>query len=84
MLFGTSRRLKSSNQLRLKFGDNVINNTKSYKYLGTTLDTHLNLGDQFDKVYKKASTQTKLLSKIRKFLTPDAVKAIVNSYIKQL
>ena len=64
LLFGTAKRLSTTEKLNLQLGDTMINNTESYKYLGTTLDSHLNLDAQFSKTYKKTSTQLKLLSKI--------------------
>ena len=81
LLFGTSKRLSNTGKLNLLFGDTPINTTDMYKYLGTTLDCHLNLHHQFDKTYKKTTTQLKLLSKIRKHLTGDATEAAVRAYI---
>ena len=59
----------------------TINNTSTYKYLGTTLDKYLNLNEQFDKTYKKTTTQLKLLSKVQKHLTKDAMDAAIRAYI---
>ena len=82
LLFGTAKRLSTTEKLNLQLGDTMINNTESYKYLGTTLDSHLNLDAQFSKTYKKTSTQLKLLSKIRKHLTDDAAKIVVKSHVQ--
>ena len=54
MLLGTSRKLSTvCNQLQLFYNFTPIHVTKSYKYLGTIVNPNLNLGEQFDKTYKK-------------------------------
>ena len=82
ILFGTAKKLSTAGKVNLQLGNTTINNTETYKYLGTTLDSHLNLDVHFSKAYKKTSTQLRLLSKIRKHLTDDATKTVIKSYIQ--
>ena len=62
MLFGTAKRLQlNPKQLELYYDQSKINVSETYTYLGSTLDSHLNLSENFDKKYKKASSKLKLL-----------------------
>ena len=55
-----------------------------YKYLGTIVDPNLNLNDNFNSIYKKASTRLKILNNIRPLLTPNVAKQIYTSMILPL
>ena len=70
MLLDISRKLSTvCNQIHLFYNSTPIHIAKSYKYLGTIVNTNLNLGEQFDKTYKKMSTILKLLRKLKYKLT---------------
>ena len=85
MLLGTSKRISTiapeSRKLTLFYNEMVINFTSSYKYLGSVLDQNLNLAENFDKKYKKASSRLGLLPKLKQQLTIEAALAIYNSVI---
>ena len=52
-----------------------------YNYLGLNIDATLNLSTQFDKNYKQATNQIRLLSRFRSQLTTQASKSIYSSLI---
>ena len=82
MMFGTGKRLSSQpRNLEVKYRGQVINTTKSYKYLGYILDTSLTLSENFDAAYKKASGRLRLLSKLREHVTSDAALKIYQMMI---
>ena len=82
MLFGTAIRLsKNPDKLCLFYKDHPITFSKSYKYLGTTVDPCLNLHDNFDSLYKRASSKLNLLAKLKINLTGDAVKQVYEAVI---
>ena len=55
-----------------------------YKYLGVYLDNHLNLHHHFEKVYKKASSRIKLLSRIREQIGPHVAESIYKAMIRPI
>ena len=56
LLFGTSQRIAKTNKnFKVKFNNQYINETKSYKYLSVEVDHTLKLNSYFDKTYKKIS-----------------------------
>ena len=80
MLLGTSQKLSTDrNQIQLFFKSTAINVVKPYKYLVAIVNPNLNLGEQFDKTYKKMSTKLKLLGKLKCNLTSEATKIIILS-----
>ena len=82
MLFGTAKRLSSSNaKLNLYYNHTQIASTTSYKYLGTLLDSTLSLNGDFDKTYKKASGKLRLLSSLKNRLDPYTIKRIYTGII---
>ena len=58
-----------------------INVTETYTYLGSTLDPHLNLTENFDKKYKKTSSKLRLLYNISHLLSTKAVTLTYNAMI---
>ena len=85
MLLGTSKRISAvapdSRDLNLSCNGTKINCTQSYKYLGTVLDQQLNLAENFDKKYKKASAKLGLLRKLKPLMTIKAANAVYTSAI---
>ena len=48
------------------YGGNKITFVTEYKYRGTVIDNHLNLNENFNRSYRRASTQ---LERLRPYLT---------------
>ena len=70
MLFGSAQRLKTHGKLlQVAYQGHAINFVTEYKYLGTIIDSHLTLNDNFNKAYKKASRRLRLLHRLRSYLT---------------
>ena len=45
MLFGTTNRLKTAREIDVLYNNQIINFTETYKYLGNTVDHHLNFSE---------------------------------------
>ena len=85
MLLGTAKRLsKTDRVLKLFYNHTEILACQSYKYLGTYIDPTLSLAEQFDKMYKKASSRLKLLSKMKFYLTDESTKLVYNALIQPI
>ena len=85
LMFGTAQRIaKTNKELDIKFKNQRINVTNTYKYLGIEIDSSLNMNSHFDKTYKKMTGRMKLLIKLRQFLTTEAAINIVNLVILPL
>ena len=82
MLFGTSKRLKSSEKRpEITFSGKQINFLTKYKYLGVIIDDTMTLNDNFNRTYKAASTRLQLLGKMKSFTTVKARYVIYTSVI---
>ena len=82
MLFGTAKNLSQQPQsLNVMYRNQLINPTKTYKYLGVDIDYSLNMNSNFDYNYKKACGRLKLLRKIRPFLNITAAMAIYQGMV---
>ena len=55
MLLGTAEILLTVNNFNIFYRFNIINEVNSYMYLGNTIVSSLNLNENIDKKYKKAS-----------------------------
>ena len=64
MMFGTAKRLQTVNNFNVFYRFNIINQVNSYVYLRNTIDSSLNLNENLDKKYKKASSRMQLLTKV--------------------
>ena len=85
LLFGTSQRIAKINKsFEVKFNNQYINETKSYKYLGVEVDHTLNLNYHFDKTYKKMTSRLRLLNKLRPNMTASAAVSIYSMVIVPL
>ena len=58
-IFGTSIRVKKAAPLNIHIKGTSINQTSSYKYLGTHLDSKLALNGNFNSKYKKLEIAVK-------------------------
>lgn len=76
MLFGTSKRLHAAGGIQVCYNQQKINFTTTYKYLGTIMDSQLNLNENFEKSYKKASSRLRLLERMRCYLTTKAAHLV--------
>ena len=57
LLFGTAKKVANgSSDFRPSVNDKEITKTASYKYLGISIDSTLNMNTFFEKCYKKASS----------------------------
>ena len=75
---------KINKNFEVKFNNQYINETKSYKYLGVEVDHTLNLNSYSDKTYKKITSRLRLLNKLRSSMTASEVANIYNMVIVPL
>ena len=83
VLFGTVKLLskQTRNSLSIEIDGVPVHHVDSYVYLGNQLDSKLNLNDNFDKAYKKATGRLNLLTKLRSFLNFEAAYNIFEMVI---
>ena len=85
LLFGTFQRIAKTNKnFEVKFNNQYISETRSYKYLGVEVDHTLNLNSCFDKTYKKMTWRLRILNKLRSNMTVPAAASIYNMVIVPL
>ena len=82
VMYGTSQKLSRQQSCHIEIGGAEINQSSSYEYLGVTLDHHLTLQEQINKIYKKASSRLKLLQRIRPNISPHVAEKIYNVMIR--
>ena len=78
VIYGTSQKLAKHPPCNVSLNGTSINQATSYEYLGITLDNHLTMSMQIDKIYKRASNRVKLLQRIRPNISP-LVAEIIHS-----
>ena len=61
VIYSTSQELAKQPSCNVSLNGTPINQATSYEYLGITLDSHLTMSMQIDKIYKQALNQVKLL-----------------------
>ena len=81
MTFDTSVRFKNAAPLNIGIKGTSINQTSSYKCLGTHLDSTPALDDDFNSKYKRLSSRLQLLSKLRPNLNVKAANMICKSIV---
>ena len=81
MIFVTSIHVEKAAPLNIKIKGASINQTSSYKYLRTHLDSTLALNGNFNLKHKKLSSRLSLLSKLRPDLNVKASKMIYTNIV---
>ena len=84
ILFGTAQKLKKLNKIEILFNNNTINETSNYEYPGVVFDKSLIFSAHLDRVYKKAASRVKLLSRIRCDLNPYVAEMIYKMMISPI
>ena len=80
MLFGTAKRLATApKSLDVKYQDNIINATTSYKCLGVKLNSTVAMQEHFNSTCNKAPSRLALLSKLKNLITDETAKAVYQS-----
>ena len=79
-----SEKFSIANNFNVFYRFSIKNQVTSYVYLGNTIDSSLNLNENFDKKCEKASGRTRLLTKVRPYLNQAAVFDIFNMMIVPL
>ena len=71
ILFGTSIKLAKVNQLNIQYGNHVIEQKQSVKYLGVTLDNTLSGRSMVDNILSKIKSKLRFLYRKQNFLRRD-------------
>ena len=82
ILFGTSTKLAKINKLNIRYGDHVIEQKQSVKYLGVTLDNTLSGKSMVESILTKINSKIKFLYRKQKFLTKELRRLLCNSLIQ--
>ena len=70
VFYGTAQRLARSSKLVIDINWQIINKTEILEYPDEMMDKSLTYTTQIERVYRKASSRVKLLSPIRKNISP--------------
>jgi len=82
MLFGTSKNLSMQPPgMNVTSGDENINFTTTYKYLGIKIEPNLNMNSNLNQCYRKASSRRKLIKKLRSHMTAEACAALYQTMV---
>ena len=83
MLFGTDQRIRrlDNSKITIQHDYHTINMTKSYKYLGISLTSSLNMTDHLNATIKKASSRIHLLRRMRNHMDSKTAKLIYQTMI---
>ena len=79
MVLGTNNSLKYLPPYEIKFGDFLLSSVNSYKYLGVTVDCHLNYNLHVNKIVASVSSKLKQFQRMRSFLTIKAALLVYKS-----
>ncbi len=81
----TSRRSPFRNfSLDIRSNDKQIESTDTFKYLGVTLDKHLTFETHAENIVKKVNQRTRILWKVRNFITEDLAKYLYLTLVQPL
>ncbi len=81
ILFFSSTPLKTTTPVAVTIGANLISPSAAAKNLGVTLDSTMSLAPHITNICKAANYHLYRISRIRKYLTPNATQTIIHSLI---
>ena len=77
-----SSRYSNSEKIdKIRIGDTTIIPTPTVRDLGTTLDSHLDLGKHINNICKSASFAIKNIGRIRRYLSQSDCERIIHAFI---
>ena len=82
ILFGTQNKLNKENKLIIKYGNKVIEQKLSVKYLGVILDNNLNGRSMAKSILSKINNKLRFLYRKQKFLDKGTRRLLCNSLIQ--
>ena len=85
-VFGMSSAVKKSKTANsiLSLNNQILSRVCSYKYLGFTLDEHLNFNKHIEELKKLVTHKLYLMSKIRKYITTEGFITIFQTMVLSL
>ena len=84
MTFGSPRMLEAVSTFEITYNNKPLHSVSSYKYLGVTLDNHLNYNCHVTKLISLASSKLKQFQRMRSFLNVRAAIMVYKSMLLPL
>ena len=84
VIYGTNQRVSRIRDCILSIQNDILVRTRSYKYLGVHIDSHMNFNTHIDNCCKIVSHKLYLLSKVRHCITEDACVKLYKTMIAPL
>ena len=85
MIFGSQVRIsRIVNPISIMLNGHEVKHTKTFKYLGVTLDQTLSWREHIIKMSKRIGSRISLLARSKKYLPTDGLKLLANSLILPL
>ena len=81
MVFGSSHKLANDPQLNLSLGDKPVEQVKTAKLLGITLDPRLSWSEHIDNIVTKMARGTAMTRKCAKYVTPNILNQVIQSLV---
>ena len=81
VLIATSINLAKNSKLNVYFNGSLVIVTTSYTHLGTEINHHLNMDEQFNKAYRSMSSKLHLLKKLLQNYTFQVAKSVYQSVV---
>ena len=73
---------KQENNIFLKVDNNIIENSKTVKLLGITIDNKLDFNEHVSKLCNKASTKLHALARISNFMNPHKLRILIKTFFE--
>ena len=81
MVFGSKFQLKTLSDTHIKMGSAILKPSQNVKNLGVYMDSHLNMRQQIQNTCKCANINIRKIGRIRRHLTTDSTKSLINALV---
>ena len=82
--YGTPNKLSKAEKMDIMIRNEPVNEVQAYQYLGVKMDKALTYVEHKDKIYKEAMRRVKLLSRIRRDISPLVAQSIYKTMIEPI
>ena len=81
IIFGTKQNLSEMDDVSVRIGDSPVAPSSSVRNLGVCYDSNLKMDLHVSAVCRTSVMQLKNIGRIRKYLTHDATKTLINAMV---
>ena len=81
MVFGTKHKLPLMKDIRITIGGSTMSSSSQVRNLGVTFDSTLSMTNPVSTICRTAYMHLHNISRIRRYLTPEATKSLVHAFI---